>query len=706
MDRRMSMGGMSMGSGPALKEWPKFYYAVVASAVAIATLVNLYNYLLYRQRLSAARRVSRTPSKPTSWFALGTATVYALAREASNFSVRIPLRRRMFRLPTIGKSSLVLANIVVLVVLCYHGLDLKNQFTREGVGYRCGVITISQLPIIFLLAGKNNIIGWLSGVSYERLNWLHRWCARCMLLTATMHMGWFFSAWAPYDYIGYQLKHNRIAWKGLAAWCTLVWIVFSSMTPIRGWSYEIFVIQHIVSFAVLLGFIHLHTPVEMNGYIWAPVAIFFFDRVFRGLRLLYINVSLFHSKKQRQSKGLWACKAEFTPLPHNTTRIVVQNPPISWTPGQHVYLSCHSVAALQSHPFTVASVPEDGKMEFYIKAEKGGTRRFFNYAEKSNISLEVSKKTLSVTIEGPYGCIRPLRQFDSVVLIAGSTGGTFTMPLLRDLIQGWRENVRIDTGSGQSIFKAPIGAVTRHVRFVWIVKSRGQLSWFSEQLSSIYTDYQALQSELRDIKLEMSVYVTCDESFTEEHKSLLSGITAPKPNPWPRQQGEHGTVQYRLRPPSTADKDDVSKPKKTEEQAVQELASSDTEPQQPCTCYDTVDETDPPASKPPCCCSKDAAEPSTPTPAHCRDSSSATTTATTQVPLHPAIALYAGRPKSRDIIRRSLEQALGESAVVVCGPQNLVADVKHDVVYLSDERAVHKGTGAQGIYLHTESFGW
>jgi hypothetical protein len=53
-----------------------------------------------------------------------------------------------------------------------------------------------------------------------------------------------------------------------------------------------------------------------------------------------------------------------------------------------------------------------------------------------------------------------------------------------------------------------------------------------------------------------------------------------------------------------------------------------------------------------------------------------------------------------------LEQALGESAVVVCGPQGLVADVKHDVVCLSDERAVHKGTGAQGIYLHTESFGW
>ncbi|CAE7025409.1 hypothetical protein CFE70_003607 [Pyrenophora teres f. teres 0-1] len=707
MDRRMSMGGMHMhmGSGPALKEWPKFYYAVVASAVAIATLANLYNYLLYRQRLSAARRVSRTPAKPRTWFALGNATLYALAREASNYSVRIPLKHRIFTLPTIGKSSLVLANIVVLILLCYHGLDLKSQFTREGVGYRCGIITIAQIPIVFLLAGKNNIIGWLSGVSYERLNWLHRWCARCMLLTATMHMGWFFSAWAPYNYIGYQLKNNRIAWKGLVAWCTLVWIVFSSMTPIRGLSYEFFVVQHIVSSAVFLAFVHLHTPADMNGYIWAPVAIFFLDRVIRGLRLLYINISLFHSKKQSQAKGLLACKAEFTPLPHNTTRIVVRNPPISWTPGQHVYLSCHSIAALQSHPFTVASIPEDGKMEFYIKAEKGGTKRFLNYAEKSNGLIEAANKTRSVLIEGPYGCIRPLRQFDSVVLLAGSTGATFTLPLLRDLIQGWRENSRIDTVNTRSILKAPIGAVTRHIRFVWVVKSRGQLSWFSEQLSSVYTEYQALNSELRDIKLEMTVYMTCDESFTEEHRPLLSGVTAPRP----RQQVNHGIVQYRPRPISTPDEENADRKLNLEKEEIKLASLDDIEPSNPCTCCNTIDETAPFTSKTPCCCSPaiatSSSSSSTQTPAHSRDPSSAKSTFQ-EVPLHPAIALYSGRPKPRDIIRRSLEQALGESAVVVCGPRGLVADVKHDVVCLSDERAVHKGTGAQGIYFHAEGFGW
>jgi hypothetical protein len=53
-----------------------------------------------------------------------------------------------------------------------------------------------------------------------------------------------------------------------------------------------------------------------------------------------------------------------------------------------------------------------------------------------------------------------------------------------------------------------------------------------------------------------------------------------------------------------------------------------------------------------------------------------------------------------------LEQAEGETGIAVCGPLGLSSDVRMTVVRCSDERAVHKGTGAQGIYLHSECFGW
>jgi len=635
-------------------------------------------------------------------------------REASNFSIRIPTKNRILRLPTAGRTTLVSANVVLLLVLCFYGFDLSDRWMRETIGYRSGFVTIGQLPLIFLLAGKNNIIGYLTGISYERLNWIHRWCARCMLLTATIHMGYFFADWAPFDYIGTQLKENTLVWKGVVAWAMLVWIVFSSMTPVRGWCYELFVLQHLVSFAVMVGFIYIHTPAEVHSYIWFPVGIFWFDRVVRVLRVLYANLSIFHPQQKRngQTSRLWACKAEFTPLPHNTTRIVIKSPPISWAPGQHVFLSCHSLLPLQSHPFTIASIPEDGRMVFLVKAETGGTRRFFRHAEKTH-GLPASDQSCAktVTIEGPYGCHRPLRQFDSVVLLAGSTGATYTVPLLRDILQGWNDMAAASPGHSPFFFRQPQGAVTRHVRFVWIVKSRGQLGWFSEQLSSVCASFKSLQEKLRDIKLELTIYVTCDESFTEEHKTLLSTVTAPNLDIVRNRPQEplHGAVEIRGRIFSL---DEKAKLDDTQEEVEEVRASSSSSrdevsacsPDGSCSCKATIDETSPDAIRPSCCCGPKQSQQSA---ARQRSQvSSAPSSAQPKPLLDPSILVYSGRPNPKDIIRRSLEQALGESAVVVCGPQGLVSDVKQDVCSLSDERAVHKGTGAQGIYLHTESFGY
>jgi NAD(P)H-flavin reductase len=317
-------------------------------------------------------------------------------------------------------------------------------------------------------------------------------------------------------------------------------------------------------------------------------------------------------------------------------------------------------------------------------------------------------------IEGPYGCLRPLRQFDSVTFFAGSTGATFTFPLLRDILQGWTENTAVNAETKRSaFFSRQPGAVTRHVRFVWVVKSR---------LSSVAANFEALQDILRYIKLELTVYVTCDDSFTEEHKSLLSAVTAPTHNIVSRKSIEHGTVQYRART------DREGELKTVEKQDIRELESATTsDPDEArdtcgqdvvCCCRAEVDENEAQDSIAPCCCctpsQKKATETQRTSVPSSQVSSSPSSSLRTkplaqsdrQTLLHPSITVYTGRPKTKDIIRRSLEQALGESAVVVCGPQGLVADVKQDVCSLSDERAVHKGTGAQGIYLHTESFSY
>ena len=108
-----------------------------------------------------------------------------------------------------------------------------------------------------------------------------------------------------------------------------------------------------------------------------------------------------------------------------------------------MYLACHSMSLLQSHPFTIASIPEDGRMEFLIRRKKGTTKCFFAYAEKhQNLPLSTNEipasSRVSALIDGPHGYIRPLQQFDSILLIAGGSGSTFTMPLMREIVVRWK----------------------------------------------------------------------------------------------------------------------------------------------------------------------------------------------------------------------------------------------------------------------------
>lgn len=62
------------------------------------------------------------------------------------------------------------------------------------------------------------------------------------------------------------------------------------------------------------------------------------------------------------------------------------------------------------------------------------------------------------------------------------------------------------------------------------------------------------------------------------------------------------------------------------------------------------------------------------------------------------------RPDIANFIRSPVEATGGETSVAVCGGKSLVATVRNSVASLSDERAVHKGTGAQGIHLHVEEY--
>lgn len=618
------------------------------------------------------------------------ATFTATTREVVYYTgPLLPRLRKRFpglaNFPPLGRSLLVAANVALLLSLIFYGWDLHDKHAWEPIAIRTGWMTVCQIPLIFLLAGKRNMVGYATGTSYERLNWIHRWVARCMFLTATIHLSYFLRSWAKYDYIGQKLKIDIISRRGVGAWCVLLWITISSFAPIRGWSYEFFVVQHLVSIAGFVTIVMLHTPPEAHIYVWLPVAIFFLDRLLRFGFVLYNNLTVFHLKRRRTSGAgstVFTCAATFQELSCRATKVSVPNPPFTWRPGQHAFVSCHSLVPLQSHPFTISSLPTDGALEFVIRSRSGGTKKLFSHASGALPAMKVSCKSLIV--DGPYGRVRELEQFDSVFLLAGGAGATFVVPLLRDLVRLRRD------------FRP---MVTRKVRLVWVVKSRGQISWFARELA------EAVEQSPADLSLEVSVYVTCDDTLT----LMASQPAAADQNP---------TCDLPGSPVSTT-KDMVTVQEK-------ELCGGNC-----CCCQDVLEDEDAivEASKPntrkTCCsCTTPITPPMTPattasppplplpSPPKAQELLSATTTVSSSASsiclLPDTIAVLAGRPAIRTLINKELEKARGESGVVVCGPSELIECTRQAVVGLSDERAVHKGTGAQGVspfLLPFEAFG-
>jgi predicted ferric reductase len=671
MSMDMSGGSMVMAAGvPGLFYMQQVFWAFVGTAIGVATLANVFNIILYRQRMASAKGTSQ-PAKPSNIFFQSQATLSAIIREYSYYSIPVSFKKWRVFLPPMGPATIMVGYVVLIVVACLYALDPNDFLQWEDIGYRSGFIAIAQIPLIVLLAGKRNIIGFLTGVGYERLCWLHRWVARSLLLTVLIHMGFWMTEWAKFDYIMIKIKTDYLTQQGIVAGSILAWLVVSSVAPIRALSYEFFVVQHVLSYIGFLVAMFFHVPKENQIWLWLPIGFWLFDRTARAGYLVYNNLSLFHKK----NSGVLACRATFESLDDSHTRITIANPPVSWTAGQHMFLACHPVAPLSSHPFTIASLPEDGKLEFVVRAKKGATKRFFKYATMNHPSLPTTSQRQpngrSVLIDGPYARIRPLRQFDSVVLVAGSTGATFCVPLMRDIVQQWKGKNRHTPKF--SIQLAP-GAVTRHIKLVWCLKRRMSVCWFGSQLDRVMEDVEDLRNEGHDIAVDIAIYITCDDGLTSEQSSIMGDS--------PREQTNLSRSTRVVGDEKAAVNEGIAEISRTS--SIQE-----------CCCTKVVEEGE---VIEPCTCSQKAEKRIS--------SSSSFSLEKSNRHLDARIQVQSGRPNIPNIIRKSAELALGEMAVVVCGPPSMVQGTRNAVVAISDDRGVHKGTGAQGIYVHAEAFGY
>ena len=612
-----------------------FWYGAVA-VISIAAIANFIQSISLRLRIRAAASNKPQPTKPQNAFTKYMATITALIREAS-YPQLMPVKQPWINIPPLGTIIVLLTYLGFVLALEFIDNEVEGAQHYQALSTRAAWLAVAQVSLLVLLAGKKNLIGYVTGTSYERLNTLHRWTSRVLLLLATLHLGYQNYGWSLYDLRQLEWSTDSCPPTGIAAYAILWWLNLSTLAPFRNWSYEFFVVQHIVTFFGFIIAVMMHLPstaLYSRIYIYVPIGLYLLDRAIRTARFAYCNLQPGQARLEAMDGGVTKVSVPVRRMKH-------------WQPGSHILLKLPSLGLLQSHPATILSRPSshNNDLVFILKGQKGFTKRLLTSATSSTISLlregkkEEEPQTRIALIDGPYGGSQAdFVAFDTVILIAASTGVTFATSLLLDIAH-----------------RATLGELpVRRVVFVWVVRNRTWTSWVTSESCTAY-------DQLRDagIEVEIKIFVTCDDQF-----SAVSDTPAKNGCQCDNSIGPCCCTRI-----ADSVVSDAGKERNVTVGAKPSIAATDVE-----------------KAVAPCCT---------------RDVSSNARKA-----LESRATFTSGRPLVEELLRQPLEQAEGETGVAVCGPPGLSITVRNTVARLSDERAVHKGSGAQGIYLHVEGFCW
>jgi ferric-chelate reductase len=546
-----------------------------------------------------------------------------------------------FKVPPVGTILLLVIYVSFVLGLEFYDNNIEGAQHYTAIAVRAAWLGVAQIPLLILLAGKNNLIGFITGLSYERLNVLHRWVARVLLLLITIHFASQNIGWDQYGLRQLEWSTDTCPPTGIAAYSILLWINLSTLVPFRNFSYEFFVLQHLITFFGFIIAVMMHLPTTAlysRTYIYIGIGLYLLDRILRTARYAYHNIR--------------PGRATLTALDGGVTRICVETKQLKkWTPGSHVFVSIPRYGLGQAHPATIASIPSshNNDLVFILKAHKGFTKRIMLSANPSMTSLTTdskqegaaAKESYIALIDGPYGGSHPdFAAFEAVVLISGSTGATFTLPIL------------LDIAHRSSLQKLPV----RLVEFIWCVKKTSWTSWISEDLHSAFHELQQAGIEIR-----IRIFVTCDESFAESASQLTERECQCR-----EFQGQRYCICI------NDAGDTKSGDMKKSAGCLKEVGKTP-----------NVSYVPPPSS---------LARPMTD-----RDHEK-------NHGLVSCATFKTGRPSIHLLLQNLAEERDGKMAVAVCGPVGLNSTVRMTVARICKERILFKGKGVQSITLHAECF--
>lgn len=390
-------------------------------------------------------------------------------------------------LPTRAQSYVLAGYYAMFIIFMFIKIDLFDGNTRYAtkglqlsryLADRSGIIAITQVPLIYLFAGRNNIMLWVTGWSYDTFNVYHRAISRVMYICVFIHGTCFSANYGLNGTLGKNYSIGYFRW-GMVACIAGGLIIFQTIRHFRESVYETFLQIHRVLVIVFTFAVYYH--LKSFGYLqwfWAAIAVWAFDRAARLVRILVGGV---RSKAEMQVHG-----HEFVKFKVNYSGL--------WKPQPGAYAFIYFLKPFfkswEDHPFSCYPSPvpgEENKIVFCMRILNGKTKQMANYlADKPE-----GRDTVPVLIEGPYGQHFPVENSDSIVLICGGIGFTGAY-------------------SYACHYKNLAGS--KRISFIWITRFNHNLSVFAEEL-----DFLAHEDNV-----DVQLYVTDDVGPDSNEKTDTS----------------------------------------------------------------------------------------------------------------------------------------------------------------------------------------
>jgi predicted ferric reductase len=488
---------------------------VTLGAFAVLPLLYRFVSVVYSQiRLlvslnSENQRFFATPSgEVLPW--LRRNVLYApLFRTRHNKEFQLSGAINVGTLPTRFQTFFLISYVASNVIFCTVMIDYSvTQSALSQMRNRTGVLaTVNMMPL-FLLAGRNNPLIWMLGISFDSFNLLHRWLGRIAAVQALIHtFTWMAgkvltSGWSE---VRTLINTVPLITFGLVATCGFTFLLLHSPSAIRHAFYETFLTFHIIAVAVACGGLWYHLKLQQThwlNYLKGAIALWACDRGLRLLWLLYRNV------------GRRMTTTTVEALPGEAVRVTIRmTRPWKFRPGQHLYLYMPTVGLWTSHPFTIAwsereqhakfddeklslhrqdlIQPGEQTMSLVVRRRTGFTDKLFRKA----FNAPERMFTTRALVEGPYGKIDTLGSYGTVVLVAGGVGITHPVPYIKELVAGYMEGT----------------VATRRVTLIWVIQTPDHLEWIRPWMTEI------LAMEKRREVLKILLFVTRPNSPKEIH---------------------------------------------------------------------------------------------------------------------------------------------------------------------------------------------